>query len=166
MSAEKRSRQQSIWTSASCTQAPQRLACYRQPPKFFSLSVKTYPFFFIWARRPPLLSKILNFFTPPLCNTNFIVVASTPKPYFTLLRKFMDDASRKYFVGQLSSPILKLMMTSTIKLSSSESPSSRESIIGNSLINVLIQIGKVLSMPVKRGALKNVRLAIVEKYLL
>ena len=33
-------------------------------------------------------------------------VARTPSPYFTLLEKLIDEASAKYFVGQLISPIL------------------------------------------------------------
>ena len=55
--------------------------------------MKTYPFFFIWARRLPLQSKILNFLNPILHSTNFIVVASAPNPYFTLLPKSYDHYS-------------------------------------------------------------------------
>src|SRR6185369_7248280 len=38
---------------------------------------------------------------------NWSAVPSTPKPYFTLLLKLIEDASGKYLVGQLTSPILK-----------------------------------------------------------
>ena len=42
-----------------------------------------------------------------LAMTYFATVPSTPNPYRTLLLKLMEDASLKYLVGQLSSPILK-----------------------------------------------------------
>ena len=34
-------------------------------------------------------------------------VCNTPKPYFTLRWKLMDEASSKYFVGQDNSPMRK-----------------------------------------------------------
>jgi hypothetical protein len=49
--------------------------------------------------------KIEYFFTQALSNKYFTDVAKTPRPYFTLLEKLMDEASLKYFVGQLISPI-------------------------------------------------------------
>ena len=51
--------------------------------------------------------KIENLFIPDLCSIYLRVLEITPKPYFTLLLKFIEDASSKYLVGQLSSPILK-----------------------------------------------------------
>ena len=48
---------------------------------------------------------ILNFNIPFLCKKCLILTFNTPKPYFTLLLKLMDDASSKYLVGQLISAI-------------------------------------------------------------
>jgi hypothetical protein len=36
----------------------------------------------------------------------FMAVSKHPKPYFMLRNKFMDEASAKYFVGQLTSATL------------------------------------------------------------
>jgi hypothetical protein len=50
--------------------------------------------------------KIGNLTTPDLASTYFIDTPSTPNPYLTLCLKFVDEASAKYLVGQLISPIL------------------------------------------------------------
>jgi len=42
---------------------------------------------------------------PAFWSTYLIEVRSTPQPYVTLREKFIDDASWKYFVGHLISPI-------------------------------------------------------------
>jgi hypothetical protein len=42
---------------------------------------------------------------PDLWSANFIDIASTPRPYVTDRDKFIEDASSKYLVGQLISPI-------------------------------------------------------------
>ena len=46
--------------------------------------------------------------TPHFWSTNFAEVDRTPRPYLTLLLKFIEEASSKYRVGQLISPILNL----------------------------------------------------------
>src|SRR4051812_11454839 len=43
---------------------------------------------------------------PHFAKRNFKPVDRQPKPYFTLRRKLIDDASLKYLVGQLTSPIV------------------------------------------------------------
>jgi len=44
---------------------------------------------------------------PIFASRNFNPTARQPKPYFKLRLKLIDDASAKYFVGQLTSPIVK-----------------------------------------------------------
>jgi hypothetical protein len=43
---------------------------------------------------------------PIFASRNFSPTFRQPKPYFTLRRKLMLEASLKYFVGQLTSPIV------------------------------------------------------------
>jgi hypothetical protein len=42
---------------------------------------------------------------------NRIPVARQPKPYVTLRRKLIEEASAKYFVGQLTSPMVNPCQT-------------------------------------------------------
>ncbi len=76
-----------------------------------------------------------------------------------LRRGSLCKKTRKHFSYQYS--MLCQEKNSTIKLSLGESQSSRESIIVNSLNNIIIRIGKRLSIPTKRETLKSVGLAIV-----
>jgi hypothetical protein len=55
----------------------------------------------------PVALKMLKFPAPHFWSLNFTDVARTPNPYLTLLLKLIDEASSKYLVGQLISPILK-----------------------------------------------------------
>ena len=48
-----------------------------------------------------------DFRQPIFASRNFIPTDRQPKPYFTLRLKLIEDASSKYFVGQLTSPIVK-----------------------------------------------------------
>src|ERR1700722_18832036 len=59
-----------------------------------------------------------------------IVVASTPKPYFTLRRKLIDDASLKYLVGQETSPMRKPNITACAIIWLSKTKSSEFSSSG------------------------------------
>src|ERR1017187_3544261 len=45
--------------------------------------------------------------SPIFASRNFIPTFRQPKPYLQLRWKLMDDASLKYFVGQLTSPMVK-----------------------------------------------------------
>src|SRR5882757_5494189 len=45
--------------------------------------------------------------SPILASRNFRPTPRQPKPYFTLRWKLMEEASLKYFVGQLTSPMVK-----------------------------------------------------------
>src|SRR6266849_1607283 len=58
-----------------------------------------------WVSLRPCESKIENCARPLCCRKNFSVVCNTPKPYFTLRLKLIDEASAKYLVGQETSPI-------------------------------------------------------------
>src|SRR6266850_8306318 len=57
------------------------------------------------ARRDQANSSDLTI--PSLASRNLNPTLRQPKPYFTLRRKLMEEASLKYFVGQLTSPIVK-----------------------------------------------------------
>jgi hypothetical protein len=46
-----------------------------------------------------------SFLTPDFCKRYFMAVDRTPNPYVMLLEKLMEEASSKYLVGQLISPI-------------------------------------------------------------
>ena len=48
----------------------------------------------------------LGFASPHLARRNWDPTFKQPKPYLQLRRKLMEDASLKYFVGQLTSPIV------------------------------------------------------------
>ncbi len=52
--------------------------------------------------------KILDF-NPIFASLYFKLTASTPRPYLHERIKLIDEASLKYFVGQETSPILKLL---------------------------------------------------------
>src|SRR5438093_5932337 len=49
--------------------------------------------------------KSLHRTKPIFAKRNFSAVFRQPKPYLTLRQKLIDDASEKYRVGQLTSPI-------------------------------------------------------------
>jgi hypothetical protein len=51
------------------------------------------------------LWKMESFLSPDFCRRYFMAVAKTPNPYAVLLEKLMEEASSKYLVGQLISPI-------------------------------------------------------------
>src|SRR4029077_14864402 len=55
----------------------------------------------------PCGSKIEKRPSPCCCRKNFSVVCRTPRPYFMLLLKLMEEASAKYFVGNDTSPMQK-----------------------------------------------------------
>jgi len=58
------------------------------------------------------LLDLINFH---LCDRYSNEAIMQPKPYFTLLLKFIEDASLKYFVGQVISPISKFFMNICVK---------------------------------------------------
>ena len=70
---------------------------------------------------------------PNFCSANCKVVPSTPKPYFTLRRKLIDDASSKYFVGQETSPMRKPKCTHWASIWLSKTKSSEFSSSGSSV---------------------------------
>src|SRR5581483_690586 len=70
---------------------------------------------------------------PHFCRANCRLVANTPKPYFTLLRKLMEDASSKYFVGQDTSPMRNPKKTHWASIWLSNTKSSEFSSSGRSV---------------------------------
>lgn len=73
---------------------------------------------------PSPCSKISERTIPVFWRRNLNEVARTPRPYFTLLVKLMEDASSKYLVGQLISPIRNPKYTACAKISLSKTKSS------------------------------------------
>src|SRR2546430_17740853 len=65
-----------------------------------------------------------KFATPILCSANSNVVASTPRPYLTLRRKLMDEASSKYLVGHDTSPMRNPKCTHCARIWLSKTKSS------------------------------------------
>ena len=82
-------------------------------------------------RAQPRRVNRFDFHNPIFASRKASAVPRHPKPYFKLRRKLMEDASGKYFVGQLTSPIVNpcQRICASIWLSktkSSEFPASGE----------------------------------------
>jgi hypothetical protein len=58
------------------------------------------------ALRPISFGKSFDELKFHFAKRNFAAVPRQPNPYFTLRRKLIDEASLKYFVGQLISAIV------------------------------------------------------------
>src|ERR1700678_1452907 len=70
-------------------------------------------------------------FNPHLFSLKSIDVPSTPKPYLTLRRKLIEEASAKYFVGHDTSPIRKPKCTHCASIWLSNTKSGEFSISGS-----------------------------------
>src|SRR5438309_7001319 len=57
----------------------------------------------LWPRYPADAAENNTLFHPNFARRNLSPVERHPNPYRMLRRKLMDDASGKYFVGQLTS---------------------------------------------------------------
>src|SRR5216684_2551117 len=110
---------------ASCLDQFQARASFASAASISSVSAASGSF-------RPCGSKIEKRPSPCCWRENFKVVCKTPRPYFTLRLKLIEDASAKYFVGHDTSPMRKRKCTHCVSIWLSKTKSSEFSSSGSS----------------------------------
>src|SRR5580698_11331496 len=87
----------------------------------------------------PSLLKRGRCIRPQRFSLNWTEVPSTPKPYFTLRRKLMEEASSKYLVGHDTSPMRKPNFTHCASIWLSKTKSGEFSSSGNVVSTLLLK---------------------------